>query len=248
MGLHFSADGAGDRVVLVHGFTQTSASWKHMASRLRSDHEVVSVDAPGHGGSGATRSDLTAGASLLVDVGGRAVYVGYSMGARLCLRAALDYPDAIGALVLIGATAGIDDPAERAQRRRCDNELAERIEAIGVEAFLHEWLAQPLFEGLPSDVDERASRLANTADGLASSLRLAGTGTMDPPWWHELAQITAPTAVVSGGLDHKFTALGHRLVDAIGPNATMHQVVGAGHAAHLHDPGSVEQIVRQTLG
>lgn len=244
MELHRVVEGSGPRVVLVHGFTQTLVSWRHVAARLAPDHEVVRVDAPGHGGSGDVEADLHHGAALLAESGGRGVYVGYSMGGRLALRLALDRPDLVDGLVLVGATAGIDDPDERADRRRADEAMAAQIETQGVESFLDGWLSLPLFAGLPPDPVERRARAANTADGLASSLRLAGTGTMDPPWWDELHRVSAPTIVLAGGLDHKFTDLGRRLVTAIGREARFLPVEGAGHAAHLHDPDLLAESVR----
>src|SRR4029453_3815992 len=47
-----------ERAVLVHGFTQTSASWGPVAERLARRFEVVRVDLPGHGGSGAGRGGV----------------------------------------------------------------------------------------------------------------------------------------------------------------------------------------------
>jgi 2-succinyl-6-hydroxy-2,4-cyclohexadiene-1-carboxylate synthase len=245
--LHVTVDGDGPPVVLVHGFTQTSASWAPVAAGLAGDHRVARVDAPGHGGSAEVRADLGDGAALLGEAGGRATYVGYSMGGRLALRLAIDRPDLVAGLVLLGATAGIDDPAARAERRAADDVLADRIERDGVDAFLDGWLAQPLFEGLEPDPDDLAARRSNPAEGLAASLRLAGTGTMDPPWWDELDAVTAPTLVVAGERDDKFTALGHRLVDGIGPNARFAAVPGAGHAAHLERPDPFLDLLRGFL-
>lgn len=243
MALHRLVDGTGPRIVLVHGFTQTSASWSPVAEVLATGHQVVRVDAPGHGGSGGVRADLSQGADLLGDAGGEATYVGYSMGGRLALRLALDRPDRVRGLVLLGATAGIDDPAERAARRAADDALAATIERDGVGVFLDRWLAQPLFSDLSPTAEDLAARRANTAAGLASSLRLAGTGTMDPPWWDELEAVTAPTLVVAGSRDQKFTDLGHRLAAGIGPAATFGAVAGAGHAAHLQSPQAFADLV-----
>jgi 2-succinyl-6-hydroxy-2,4-cyclohexadiene-1-carboxylate synthase len=231
-------------VVLVHGFTQTMASWRPVADALAVDHRVVRVDAPGHGGSSTVRADLATSARLVGDAGGRAVYVGYSMGGRTVLRLALDRPDLVAGLVLIGATAGIDDPDERAARRTADEARARHLLQVGVPAFLTEWLAQPLFEGLPDDPDERRARATNREAGLAASLRDAGTGTMDPPWWDELHRIAAPTVVMAGERDTRFTALAHRLAAAI-PHGEVVVVAGAGHAAHLQDPGAVVAVVRR---
>jgi 2-succinyl-6-hydroxy-2,4-cyclohexadiene-1-carboxylate synthase len=246
--LHRVVEGAGPRVVLVHGFTQTLASWAPVAADLALDHEVVRVDAPGHGGSGEVRADLVEGARLLGEAGGRATYVGYSMGGRLALRLALDRPDRVQRLILIGATAGIDDATERADRRASDEALARSIESDGVEAFLRRWLALPLFAGLTPTADDLAARHANTAAGLASSLRLAGTAAMDPPWWPDLYRIDAPTLVLAGEHDAKFTSLAHRLVDAIGENATFEPVAACGHAAHLQHPAEVAAMIRHVGG
>ncbi len=235
-----------DRLVLVHGFTQTARCWGAFADDLARDHELVLVDAPGHGGSSGVRADLPTGATLVGDAGGAATYVGYSMGGRLALHLALDRPELVRRLVLVGATAGLDDPEERAARRRADEALAEHLEHVGVEAFVDEWLGQPLFAGLTSATASRAERLANTAAGLASSLRLAGTGTQEP-LWHRLGAIDVPVLVMAGVDDAKFSALAARLARAIGPNATVALVPRAGHCAHLESPLDTASIVRRWL-
>jgi 2-succinyl-6-hydroxy-2,4-cyclohexadiene-1-carboxylate synthase len=225
------------RLVLVHGFTQTGACWAPVLDGLGPRSAATVVDAPGHGGSAQVRADLWAGADLLVATGGRAVYVGYSMGGRLALHAALARPELVEGLVLVGATAGIDDPSARARRRAQDERRAAHLEDVGVERFVDEWLAGPLFAGLSAAVDCRAARRTNSVEGLASSLRLAGTGAQDDLWprVHELAM---PVLVVAGAHDRKFTALGRRLAATIGPSATFATVAGAGHSAHLEQPAA----------
>jgi 2-succinyl-6-hydroxy-2,4-cyclohexadiene-1-carboxylate synthase len=240
------SSGRGPRLVLLHGFTQTGASWRAVAADLAADHDVVCVDAPGHGGSAAVEADLAESAGLLGDAGGRATYVGYSMGGRVALHLALARPDLVERLVLLGATAGIDDPAERAARRAADEVLAAAIERDGVEPFLARWLAQPLFAGLPDDPDERAARATNTAGGLAASLRRAGTGTQEP-LWPRLGELAMPVLVAAGERDAKFAAVGRRLAAAIGPHATFAVVPGAGHAAHLERPAAFVKVLRAWL-
>lgn len=231
-------DGAPD-LVLLHGFTQTGASWDPLVSDLAEGHRVHRVDLPGHGGSAETRLDLAGTAAALAEQTGRATYVGYSLGGRVALRLALGHPEVVERLVLVGATAGIDDPAERTARRAHDEELARSVEQDGVDAFLDRWLAQPLFATLPPERAGREARRANTAAGLAASLRLSGAGTMDPPWWDELPALAAagiPVSVVAGEQDLKFRALGERLATGIGPTARLVLVPGAGHACHLEQP------------
>src|SRR4249919_1422033 len=109
-----STCGQGPRLVFVHGFTQTANSWKPIAERLAADgYESVIVDAPGHGDSADVRVDLRRGADLLTTLGGYGVYIGYSLGGRLCLHAALHHPHVVRGLAVVGGSPGIADDAER---------------------------------------------------------------------------------------------------------------------------------------
>ena len=246
MGLHAEREGDGPAIVLVHGFTQTARCWGPEAADLATDHEVIRVDAPGHGGSRFIRADLDAGAAQIAEAGGAATYLGYSMGARFCLHVALSRPELVRGLVLLGATAGIEDPRERAERVLADAQLAHRVEVEGVEAFLGDWLTQPLFARLPPERGFREERLANTASGLASSLVHAGTG-IQAPSWDRLHQLTMPVLVMAGAEDAKFAALAERLVTTIGANAALALVPGAGHAAHLEQPDAFLALLRAWL-
>ena len=246
MELHAERAGTGPRLVLVHGFTQTARCWGPEAEDLARDHEVVRVDAPGHGRSAEVATDLETGGRRLLEAGGAGTYVGYSMGARLCLHAALGRPESVRGLVLLGGTAGIEDPDEREARRARDEELAARLERDGVGPFLEEWLAQPLFAGLPPARAFPAERSTNTAAGLASSLRLAGTGAQAPRW-DDLHRLTMPVLLMAGDEDRKFTVLAQRMAERIGPRASVALVPGAGHAAHLEQPDGFLAALRPWL-
>ena len=79
------------RVVLLHGFTQSPAVWDRVRVHLLGGAdaggvEVVTPEVPDGLGFAAT-------AQAVVERAGEAVYCGYSMGGRLCLRGALDRPD-----------------------------------------------------------------------------------------------------------------------------------------------------------
>jgi 2-succinyl-6-hydroxy-2,4-cyclohexadiene-1-carboxylate synthase len=224
--------------VLAHGFTQTARSWDTVEGLLkdaRPDATVVAVDLPGHGDAPPPPdADLWASADRLVTAGGTGTYVGYSMGGRVALHAALLHPDRVERLVLIGATAGIDDHDERAERRAADERLADHIEDVGVEQFVDEWLTNELFAGLTDATARRSDRLRNTPGGLAASLRSTGTGTQEP-LWDRLGEITVPVLVLVGERDAKFTELGRHLVDGL-PRAELVAIPGAGHSVHLEQP------------
>ena len=165
--------------------------------------------------------------------------VGYSMGGRIALYAALALPAIVERLVLIGASPGLADAAERERRRRDDEALADRIEAIGVTAFAEEWGAQPLFAGQDPRVAAaaHADRLRNTPDGLAAALRGLGTGVMTP-LWGRLGELAMPVTLVAGERDAKFREIAERMAAAL-PAARLEVVPGAGHAVQLERPQAV---------
>jgi 2-succinyl-6-hydroxy-2,4-cyclohexadiene-1-carboxylate synthase len=251
--LHADTIGIGPRLVLAHGFTQTGRVWAGLDVDLSTDHQVVRVDLPGHGGSSSVAASLEQGAQLLGAVGGRATYLGYSMGARFCLHLALARPDLVDRLILVSGTAGIDDPEERRLRREADGALADRLDPPDggpgepVEEFLRRWMANPMFAGIPPEADGLAERLRNTGPGLASSLRLAGTGTQRP-LWDDLGGLTMPVLVITGQHDEKFCDLGARLAGAVGSNATHVVVNGTGHSLQLQEPARVARLVRDPTG
>lgn len=99
----------GPRLILVHGAPANADAWnKLIAEGDRFHvHEIVSIDRPGYGNS--TRKDeLTlAGQAaalepLLIEVNGhKPILVGHSYGGPAILRAAVDYPDRVGGIVLV---------------------------------------------------------------------------------------------------------------------------------------------------
>jgi 2-succinyl-6-hydroxy-2,4-cyclohexadiene-1-carboxylate synthase len=234
-------------LVLLHGFTQTGRSWQPVLHALAARYRAVAPDLPGHGEFAERRpaSFAACDAYLRVVAGERFTLGGYSMGGRVALHAALSLGARVERLVLIGASPGLGSAEERAARAADDAALADRIEAIGLEAFVREWAAQPLFDGMPRGVAEIASedRLRNTASGLAAALRGLGTGEM-PSLWERLGELAMPVELVVGERDAKFRAIAERMEGAL-PDARLHVVPGAGHAVHLEAPEAVAEILRR---
>ncbi len=217
-------------LVLVHGFTQNRRCWGSIATTLAATHEVIAVDAPGHGSASAVRANLWETADLLARTG-TGTYVGYSMGARMALHVAVAHPTQVERLVLVSGTAGIEDAQERTARVERDEALAQSLEADGLDTFLERWLDQPMFATLPAAARDDDARRENTVAGLASSLRLAGTGTQEP-LWDRLPSLSMPVLLVAGERDERFTAAARRMASAIGPGATLEVLPAAGHACH----------------
>jgi 2-succinyl-6-hydroxy-2,4-cyclohexadiene-1-carboxylate synthase len=238
-------DGA-RRVVFLHGFTQTANSWKPIAEHfVTMGFQSVVIDMPGHAGSEHARADLRRAADMIAAIGGTSTYVGYSLGGRAALHLALMYPSNVQSLVLIGANPGIDNEEERALRRESDDALIERMETIGLEAFLQEWVALPLFGGRSVDATEMDDRRRNTVAGLGSSLRLAGTGAQGS-LWPRLRELNMPVLAMAGERDTKFAAIAQQIAAAV-PSGTCSLVPDAAHAAHLDQPAAVIAAIERVV-
>lgn len=236
--------GTGEPLAFVHGFTQTGNSWIPLLHHMTTPVCATLIDAPDHGNSHLSLS-LTETADELVALVGQQILVGYSMGARMALTAAIAYPQAFTRLVLISGTAGLDTEEERRQRVASDEALATHIEDIGVEAFIPEWLANPMFAGLSTENARINERLTNSASGLASSLRRAGTGTQQPVW-NSLHTLAIPVLVIAGQNDKKFCAIAERLHSLL-PHSELHIHPNVGHTVHLEDPAGCAAVLDNWL-
>ena len=236
---------ATESLLLLHGFTNTGASWDGVIAALPQRYRALAPDLRGHGSASDRRPVSLPGVldDLRAETDGPFTLAGYSMGGRIALHLALGLPDRVGRLILIGASPGLADPRERAQRRAADDQLADEIEAMTIDAFAHRWAQTPVLAGQPPHVQAAigAQRLRSTPAGLAAALRGLGTGAL-PSLWERLAELSVRVELVVGERDAKFRATAEQMRAAL-PDGRLHTVRGAGHAVHLEDPAAVAAII-----
>lgn len=251
MKLHLARHGPDSAapVLLLHGFTGSSAAWgEKLLARLAQRIPVLAVDLPGAGRSRLPRGPEALDLSRVLDAlegvldecgVEHAHWLGYSMGGRIALAAALLRSERVDRLILESASPGLETEVERNRRRGTDAELARKIEARGIKWFVDHWMSLRLFRTqsvLPPEVlkTQRERRLANSPAALATLLRRLGTGSL-PSFWPRLAQVGAPTLLLTGGLDRKYEALARQMVRGM-PRALHRSIPGVGHTVHLEAP------------
>lgn len=242
-------------LVLLHGFTGAPASFDELRGAL-GDPAVLAPALLGHAGSPSSSrawdEEIDRVASLLASsLEGPAHVIAYSMGGRVALALALRHPALVHRLTLIGASAGIEDVAERDARRAADEQRARQLESDGLEAFVRSWENEPIFatqRRLPERVRARhhAIRLSHSAGGLAASLRVLGQGAM-PSLWGALGALDLPVRLVVGSEDLKLRGIAARMLERL-PSATLHVVSGAGHDVVLERVDTLTTLVLQDLG
>ena len=257
--LSFEQWGHGATVLAIHGFTGSLETWRPLAETLREEYSILAVDVIGHGASDSPRDPrwysmepfVQALEELLSRLGVEKVcWLGYSMGGRIALSAAVALPHRTAGLILESASPGLATEGERESRRRSDENLAGWIEEVGIKRFVDYWESISLWASqrcLPDTVRAalRRHRLANNPSGLANSLRGMGTGAQ-PPVHQRLGELNDRTLLIAGGEDSKFRDIAREMTSGI-RSSHLEIVPGAGHSVHLEQPERFNALVLEFL-
>jgi 2-succinyl-6-hydroxy-2,4-cyclohexadiene-1-carboxylate synthase len=221
-------------VVFLPGFMQHADSWSPIAAAVGERYPVRVLDFSRWTFEERVREIRAAS-------GPESVVVGYSMGGRLALHAALR--SSFAGLVVVGASAGIEDADERRRRRAADAELADWIERHSIEEVVARWERNPVFASQsPALVEaQRPGRLNHDPAALARLLRSAGQGALDPVWEH-LASLPMPVLALAGANDSTYWVAAQRIA-SLARRGEAVAIGGAGHAAHLEAPEAVAGVV-----
>jgi 2-succinyl-6-hydroxy-2,4-cyclohexadiene-1-carboxylate synthase len=236
-------------VVALHGFTLHGGSFAKFAAELGCT--VLAPDLPGHGRTEiepiSVECAVSAVIAVLTTMDTPPILLGYSQGGRIALQVALARPELIGGLVLVSTSPGLS-PTDRKVRHVADDVLAARIERIGTERFVTEWLANPLTATDRTSQDEsdadRRIRLENSPTGLAGALRGMGQASV-PDSRDRLQHLTAPACFVAGRLDQRYADHAREMA-ALSDNDVV-IVPGAGHNVILDNPRVVAEAVAELL-
>ncbi|MDQ0352938.1 2-succinyl-6-hydroxy-2,4-cyclohexadiene-1-carboxylate synthase [Alkalibacillus filiformis] len=246
--------GEGEPLVMLHGFTGASTTWKDVIEYL-SGYRLVLIDLPGHGQTEINNlTDMRQACvelnQLFLEIGLKQFnLLGYSMGGRMSLVYTSMYPETVSSLILVGASPGLQG-ADRNKRKEQDEKLANFIIESGMESFVDYWESLSLFKtqlnlSIEKRNEIRAERLSQQAEGLALSLRTMGTGHQ-PNLWPDLAKINPPVLLIVGEFDEKFVKINEEMVKNL-RNAKMDIVDETGHAVYVESPRIFGKIVSRFL-
>ncbi len=248
-----------ETLFFLHGFTGSAMDWKKTVELVDTSFNKFAVDLIGHGKSdSSTELDKYSPSSMnaqLLDIINhftkeKVILVGYSMGGRAALSFATNHPDKIKGMILESTSAGIEDPSEREERMKSDEELADFIETSSIAEFIDHWMNLEIFgtqKRFSNDLLQklRIEKLQNTSLGLANSLRGFGTGRM-PYLGDKLSSLDFPVLLITGELDLKFTQINKELVKKF-PSANHQAIKNAGHNTHLEEPVRFISLVNMYL-
>ena len=237
------------KVVALHGFTLHGESFRTFAATL--NESVAAPDLPGHGRTTIDPVSLHTAAeaisALLAQSANPPVLLGYSQGGRIALQVALAHPELISGLVVASTAAGLSE-VDRKVRAVADDALAMRIERIGIERFIDEWLANPITATdrvtTAARTIDRTFRLENDSAGLAAALRGMGQATV-PDLRDRLPGLEVPACFVAGKLDLHYAELAEEMASLVASEPVI--IPEAGHNVILENPGAVAAAVSRLL-
>ena len=246
--------GEGPAIVLVHGITSSSRTWKAVMPLLAEHHEVIAPDLLGHGNSAKPRGDYSLGAyasgirDLLLYLGvPKVTIVGHSLGGGIAMQFAYQFPDRLERLVLVDS-GGLGREVNAALRAAT---------LPGAELVL-----PLLFGGALRQAGRLAGRglgrlgLRAGADvrGLAEGLDSLGEGPGRRAFVHTARSVIdplgqrvdardrlylsadVPTLVVWGERDRIIPLEHGRGAHELMPHSRFEVIPGAGHFPFNHDP------------
>jgi 3-oxoadipate enol-lactonase len=236
-------------VALIHAGIADSRMWRPQLESFAHAHRAIAPDLPGFGATPESDPvDYRAFVRSALDAAGiqRAALVGTSLGGRVALELALESPERVSALVLVGA--GIDGHEWSPEVRAFGEEEESAIERgdldAAVEANLRLWLAGP--RRTLDDIDPKIRELVRDMQRNAFELqqdREVQFIVLDPPASQRLAEVTVPTLVVTGDED---VADIHVIADKLAAEirgAERATIADAAHLPNLERPEEFDRIV-----
>ena len=250
MNLAYRREGSGPAVLLLHGVGGDATNWDAIAARLRARFEVLRMDLRGHGKSdlitGPIRvEDLARDAIEVLDAAGIKTcrVVGFSLGGAVALSVALDFPQRVEKLALIGTVCG-RTPEDRA--RSADRIEFLRQNGVGAiaEANRQRWFTDEFQQAHPDVVQARVDQVRRS-DPASYLHAFTVFGTTD--FAGRLGEIRVPTLIVTGEHDLAATPRMARLMHERIAGSQVHVLPRLRHSLLIEAPDRVASLLEGFL-
>lgn len=227
----------GPVVVFLHGYTDSHHTWDLNLPRLPRSFHAYALDQRGHGDSSRpgccySQSDFAADVVAFLDAVGveRATLVGHSMGSFIAQQVALEYPERVDALVLVGSAPTVaGNPVALGLQEAVDT-LTDPVDP----AFIREFQSGTFYRPVP---DSYLDTLVSESGKVPARVwQAALSGLIAEDHSARLGEISVPTLVVSGDQDGFFSVADGQALAAAIPGATFVLYTGTGHGIHAEQP------------
>ncbi len=210
--IHYQEKGIGTPLVLIHGFTSSTYSWKDVFEPLSKNFRVIAVDLKGFGFSGKLDGDYTRRAQAILVAHlldylkiERAWLCGNSMGGEIALNLALQNPQRVVGLILIDSSGVSVNGANSVTPGYASIPFVGRALiafAMTSDRLVREGLVKSFFDDSKINEERVASyyRPLQTRGGQLAAVR-ARTQAGQFPIEQDLGKIKMPTLIIWGAED-----------------------------------------------
>ncbi len=237
-------------VLLLHAVSLDLTYWDAQFAALSLAHEVIAFDWPSHGRSTPLSAEVSFAklaevATIVIEQTVREPVhlVSISMGSMVAQHVALDHPELVRSLCLIGSACTFADPARQALRERAAAIRRGGMPAVA-QASMERWFT-PEFRHRRPDVIDRASKSVLASEPVAQAAywdMIAGLDT------HErLAGLRCPTLVLTGSEDPSTPPAAAQLIGERVPGARVEIIAGASHMTTLEAPETSTRLLQAFL-
>lgn len=252
MVMNFKKLGEGSPIIILHGVFGSSDNWLSVGKALAESHTVYLPDLRNHGDS--FHSDTFTYQAMAEDLKHlieqenieRPVVIGHSMGGKVAMKFAVNYPDLLEKLIVVDISPRAYPPhhekileglksinlKEIGSRNEANEALAEYVPELGVRQFLLKNLARGQDKqfmwklNLPV-IDEQ---IENVGEGLEEQLAMSKS-----------------TLFIRGGKSNYIKNEDNIVIVGFFPNSEVKTIEGAGHWLHAEQPEAFVEMVREFI-
>jgi pimeloyl-ACP methyl ester carboxylesterase len=226
-----------DTIIFLHGYTDSWRAFERNLPLLSNKFRILAIDQRGHGNSSLlsccyTQADFAADIDAFMTAVKieKATLVGHSMGGFIAHKVAVDYPQRVQRLVLIGA-------APSAVKNPILKELNDTVQAL-VEPidlnFVREFQASTFYKPITPVFLDTAVAESLKVPLMVWKQTLAGLIVEDHAT--RLEQIAAPSLILWGDRDGIVTLQDQQTLQTQIPNSTLKIYRETGHGLHVESP------------
>ncbi|MEM0517882.1 alpha/beta fold hydrolase [Aequorivita flava] len=247
--IHYEVFGEGPAVVLLHGFLESSTTWKPLISQLSEHNTVITLDFPGHGNSGVLAQSFTMEimatviAQLLLRLNiSTATFIGHSMGGYIALAYAELFSENIEKLVLLNSSPAADSEARKNNRNRALKVIDKSPKAY-ISMAISNLIAETSREKYSAEINQlKAEAYTFPVEGIKAAIK----GMRDRKDRTEVLKNFGKEKHVLLAADDPILPVLEVKELAENCNATV-KVIAGGHMSLIENKDSVAKYLKQLL-
>jgi pimeloyl-ACP methyl ester carboxylesterase len=256
--IYYEIAGEGEPLVLSHAGFVDSRMWDNQWQAFAQHYRVVRFDMRGFGKSNRAEAPITRRDGLYrllkhLDIE-KATLLGCSMSGEIMLDFSLEHPEMVSALIVVSAVpSGFElqgEPPRYMMEMITAVQQGDLAQASELQNRI--WIDGPFREPeqVNQQVRERAAEMNQIAleNGTFFKVDAMPLNPLDPPAVQRLNEVSVPTLLVVGELDHPEILRAAKLMTTTIPQAQKAILPDCAHLPNMEQPEKFNRIVLDFLG